>query len=397
MSELNLRQVFRKWLTDNGITPEHCTLEVFQRQGERFFKFLNKEGIRFTDDREAFIRQMHREFIGYGPIQQFFDDPSVSEIMINGPACVFVEHRGMKTKTNVIFDSEQHLRHIVDKMIRPSGRKVDEVTPYVDFSLPDGSRVNVTIPPVGFGGPYITVRKFTRVLKGPMDLVQMSSLDQRMAQFLTEMIHARKNILFSGGTGSGKTTLLELLSAFISPHERIIILEDTPELQLRQDNVVRMLTRDANIEGRGQISLRDLLKNSLRMRPTRIIMGEIRGEEAFDYLLALNSGHDGSLSVIHASNPPDALARLESLALLAGLNMPLRALRQQVIRGLHFVVQLRQYPDGIRRVSHISKIDGLDANGEIVIHDLFYFREAGREQGGKVIGQFCTNFTKGAG
>jgi pilus assembly protein CpaF len=315
------------------------------------------------------------------------DDPAITEIMINGPFKIYIEKNGKKVFTDVKFDDEAHLRYIVEKMLQPTGRRVDESSPYVDFSLGDGSRVNVILPPLSVGGATVTIRKFLRSIEKIDDLVTLNTIDARMAEFLVACIKAKVNILFSGATGSGKTTALEVLSSYINPAERIITIEDALELTLRQEHVIRLLSRPPNIEGKGEVTIRDLFRNTLRMRPTRIILGEIRGEEAMDYLQALSSGHRGCLAVIHASSPSDALARLETLALYAGLNLPAWALRAQISSGLDLIVQVEQLIDGSRKMTYLTEVEGIKEN-QIVLTNLFRYEIEGVSEGSSVVGKF---------
>ena len=338
-------------------------------------------------DKEAVISQLCDDFLGFGPLQKLMDDEEITEIMVNGPKKIYIEKSGRKVLSDVQFDDGAHLRYIVERMIMPSGRRIDESYPYVDFSLADGSRVNVIISPVAVGGPYITIRKFLRSISTVDDLVKLGTIDQRMADFLVAGIKAKINMLFSGATGSGKTTTLEVLSSYIDKQERIITIEDTLELKLMQDHVARLLTRPVNIEGKGGISIRDLFVNTLRMRPSRIILGEIRGKEAMDYLQALNSGHGGSLAVIHASSPRDAMTRLETMALYAGLNLPAWVVRKQISSGIDIVIQHNQLPDGSRKITHITEVGSLSKDNEIQLHDIFTYEVEGIKDN-KVQGKF---------
>jgi pilus assembly protein CpaF len=317
------------------------------------------------------------------------DDPGITEIMVNGPYKVYIEKSGKKVLSGVEFDDESHLRYIVEKMLAPTGRRVDESYPYVDFSLEDGSRINVIIPPLAVGGAVATIRKFLSTIEKIEDLVRLGTIDGRMADFLVACIKAKVNILFSGATGSGKTTTLEVLSSYLDPQERIISIEDALEISLRQEHVVKLLTRSPSIEGKGEVTLRDLFRNTLRMRPTRIILGEIRGAEAMDYLQALNSGHRGCLSVIHASSPQDALGRLETMALYAGLNLPPRVIRQQIASGLNLIIQHEQMPDGSRKITHLTQIAGLK-DEHIILEDMFFFEIEGMDREGRVKGGWRT-------
>ena len=292
--------------------------------------------------------------------------------MINGPHAIYAERGGRKTLTGLRFRDEQELRRLIERLLAPSGRRLDESLPYADFAMEDGSRVHAILPPLSVGGATVTIRKFLASLRSIADLVRLGTLDDRMAAFLEACIRARINMLFSGPTGSGKTTTVEVLSACIDPQDRVITIEDAPELSLRQHHVIRLLTRPPTVEGRHEVTIRTLFKNTLRMRPSRIIIGEIRGEEALDYLQAQTSGHRGCLAVIHASSPRDALARLETLALYAGVNLPVWAIRQQIASGLQLIVQHEQLGDGRRVISHITEVTGVTRD-DVQTRDVFRF------------------------
>ncbi|MEI8350119.1 MAG: CpaF family protein [Candidatus Omnitrophota bacterium] len=356
----------------------------------KIFDYWEKEKGRAIDktSQEQVIKELCDEFMGWGPLQPLMEDPYVTEIMINGPHKVYIERDGKKIITDIHFDDEGHLRHMVEKMLMPAGRRVDESYPYVDFSLTDGSRVNVIIPPLSVGGATVTIRKFLRSINQIEDLADLGTIDARIAKFLVACIKAKVNILFSGATGSGKTTTLEVLSSYINPQERIIVIEDTLELTLRQEHVVRILTRPPNIEGKGEISIRDLFINTLRMRPTRIILGEIRGAESMDYLQALNSGHRGCLAVIHAATPFDALTRLETTALYAGLYMPVWAIRKQIASGVDLIVQHDQLTDGSRKITYLTEVEDRMTGEEIILRDIFRYEIDRMDEEGKVQGTF---------
>ncbi len=358
---------------------QKLSVEFIRERAELFFKHKAEQGKYINlkkEDKEKLIASLCADYTGLGPIQKLMDDENITEIMINGPHNIYIEKNGRKTKSDITFETSDHLRYIVEKMIQPTGRRVDESYPYVDFALDDGSRVNVILPPLSVGGATVTIRKFLRSIETVNDLVKLGTIDDRMAEFLVACIKARVNILFSGATGAGKTTTLEVLSTYISPYERIITIEDALELTLRQDHVVRLLTRPPNIEGKGEVSIRDLFCNTLRMRPTRIILGEIRSEEAMDYLQALNSGHRGSLAVIHASNPSDTLTRLETTALYASLNLPTWAIREQIAYGLDLIVQHEQLIDGSRKITYLTEVQDLKEN-QIILKDLFRYQIEG--------------------
>jgi len=330
------------------------------------------------------VQEIQEDLLGLGPLQQLLDDPAITEIMINDAGNIYIEKSGKKMKTDVGFDDEQHLRYVIERMIMPTRRRVDETYPYVDFSLPDGSRVNIVIPPVIFGGPALTIRKFLRNITVIDDLITLETMTKPMADVLVSAVKGKLNVVFSGATGSGKTTLLEVLSSYIPEDERIVTIEDTLELTLRQNHVVRLVTKPPNVEGKGEISIRDLFVNSLRMRPTRIILGEIRGKEALDFLQALNSGHRGSLAVLHASSPEDAIGRIETMALFSSINLPSWAIRKQIARAIDLIVQLEQMPGGVRKVTHITEV--IETKEDMDIKDIFTFKEEGLDQSGKMQG-----------
>jgi len=337
--------------------------------------------------REDLAERICDDFLGAGPLQPLLNDPAVTEIMVTAPDTIYVERNGSKEIAPNRFTDVGHVRAVVERMIADSSRRLDERMPYADFALPDGSRVHVIIPPVALDCPQITIRKFLDTISGVSDLVGWGTLDDRMARFLSACIPGRKNLLFSGATGCGKTTTLAALSAEIGPRERIITIEDTRELNLNQQHVVSLLTRPANIEGAGEITLRDLMRNSLRMRPSRILLGEIRGEEALDFLQALNSGHRGCSAVLHASTPRDALHRLETLTLFAGLDLPVHAIRQQIASGLDIIIQQEQIADGSRKITHISEVRGMK-DGEVVVQDLFRYEILNTAEDGAITGEF---------
>jgi pilus assembly protein CpaF len=326
------------------------------------------------------------EVVGYGPIQTLLDDPEISEIMVNGPTQVFVERAGRLELTDRRFADNDHVMRIIEKIISPLGRRLDESVPMVDARLPDGSRVNAIIPPLSLLGPCITIRKFAAERLTPEDLISFNTLTPTMAEFLHAAVKARLNILVSGGTGSGKTTTLNVLSSFIPNDERIITIEDAAELQLQQDHVITLESRPPNIEGKGDISIRDLVRNSLRMRPDRIVVGEVRGAEALDMLQAMNTGHDGSLSTLHSNSPRDTLARLETMVLMAGMELPMRAIREQIASALQIIVHQSRLRDGSRRIVAITEVQRMEGE-HIVVQDLFRFERKGIGQDGKIIGE----------
>ena len=381
-----IRKEISMWVGDK----EKVTAEFVRERTKLFFQAKQEAGL-YADLNEAakekIINSLCSDYLGLGPIQVLMNDPEITEIMINGPYKIYIEKNGRKMTSDIKFENEQHLRYIVEKMIRPTGRRVDESYPYVDFALGDGSRVNVILPPLSVGGATVTIRKFLKTIERIDDLVTLGTIDQRMADFFVACVKARVNILFSGATGSGKTTTLEVLSSYIDPWERIITIEDALELTLRQDHVVALLTRPPNIEGKGEITPRDLFRNTLRMRPTRIILGEIRGEEAMDYLQALNSGHRGSLAVIHASSPADTVTRLETTALYASLNLPAWAIREQIASGIDLIIQHEQLADGSRKITYVTEAQSLK-DGKIMMKDIFRYDIENVAEDYKVSGRF---------
>ncbi len=307
-------------------------------------------------DREEIAARILRDSVGLGPLEVLLADPAVEEVMVNGPDTVYVERGGRIEATDVAFADEEELRNAIERILAPLGRRVDELSPMVDARLADGSRVNVVIPPLAIDGPLISIRRFGARRPGPDELVELGTLSAAQRQALAAAVAARRSILVSGGTGSGKTTLLNALSAFIAPAERVVTIEDAAELRLQQPHVVRMESRPAGVEGRGEVTVRDLLRNALRMRPDRIVIGEVRGAEALDLLTALNTGHDGALSTVHANSPADALSRLETLALMAGVGLPHAAIAEQVQRGIDLVVHIERRPEGARVVTEIAEV-----------------------------------------
>ncbi len=339
------------------------------------------------NDRQRIVQEVVDEILGFGPISPLLKDESISEIMVNGPNQVYVERHGIIELTNVTFQDDNHVLHIIEKIVAPIGRRIDESQPMVDARLPDGSRVNAVIPPLSLIGPVITIRKFSRDPYSVEDLVTFGTLNREMAQLLEACVKARLNILVSGGTGSGKTTTLNVLSSFIPEHERIITIEDAAELQLNQSHVITLETRPPNIEGKGMINIRDLVRNSLRMRPERIIVGEVRGGEALDMLQAMNTGHDGSLTTGHANSPRDMLSRLETMVLMAGMDLPIKAIREQVSSAIDVIVQQSRLRDGSRKITHITEVLGMEGD-TIVTQDIYKFEQKGVDSNIHVLGGF---------
>jgi pilus assembly protein CpaF len=338
------------------------------------------------DLRTQIFHDILDELTGFGPIQSLLDDEDISEVMVNGPKKVFVEKKGRLTKSAVTFDDDDHVLRVIDRIILPLGRRVDADTPTVDARLPDGSRVNAVIRPVSIDGPSITIRKFRKDKLSIQQLIDYGSLIPQMAEFIRACVLAHLNIVISGGTGSGKTTLLNVLSSFIPEEERIITIEDAAELQLQQDHVLRMETKVPNVDGRGAVSIRDLVRNSLRMRPDRIVVGECRGGEALDMLQAMNTGHDGSLTTLHANSPRDAISRMETMVLMAGMDLPLKVVRQQISSAVDLIVQQTRLKDGSRKVTAITEVVGMEGD-IVVLTDIFKFEQTGLGQEGKILGE----------
>jgi len=351
-----------------------------------FDQVIEQEGIVLTRiERLRLFEEVYAEIRGLGPIEPLLQDPSISEIMVNGPKAVYVEQAGKLKKTDVEFDDDEHVMRIIDRIVAPLGRHIDESSPMVDARLPDGSRVNAIIPPLSLVGPTITIRKFAKTPLTVDDLIRFGTLTPELAEFLKACVRARLNIIVSGGTGSGKTTLLNILSGFIPDDERIVTIEDAAELQLRQEHVVRLESRPPNIEGKGEVRIRDLVINALRMRPDRIVVGECRGAEALDMLQAMNTGHDGSLTTGHANSPRDILSRLETMVLMAGMDLPHRAIREQISSAIDLIIQQARLRDGSRRIVNVTEVQGMEGD-VIVLQDIFVFEQMG-EDGGKIIGR----------
>lgn len=363
-------------------------IELTQVIEESIDGILQRERISITEEeRKKIVSDIIEEILGLGPIEPLMRDPAVTEIMINGPKKVYVERNGRKVLTGIIFDNEQQLMKLIYKILAPTRRRVDESYPYTDTSLSDGSRVNIIVPPLSLDGPALTIRKFLKEIQSVDDLIKIGTLDKRMADFLVAAIKAKLNIIFSGATGSGKTTTVGVLSAQISADERIITIEDTAELHLSQEHVVRLETRQQNVEGKGEVSIRDLFKNSLRMRPSRIILGEIRGAEALDMLQSMCSGHSGSLAVLHASSPQEVISRLETMIIMSGLPISLEAIHRQISAAVHLIVQQEQLMDGSRKITHITQVKGLEA-GQVRLEDIFVYEFKDLGQDGKVEGRW---------
>src|SRR5208337_767026 len=338
-------------------------------------------------ERDALAREVMDEVFGLGPLEPLLQDSTVNDILVNTYHTVYVERNGVLEKTSVVFKDNVHLMHIIDKIVSGVGRRVDESSPMVDARLPDGSRVNVIVPPLAVDGPIVSIRRFGSTPLSAHDLIVKGAYTPEMLEVLQKAVKARLNIVVSGGTGAGKTTLLNVLSSFISERERIVTIEDSAELQLKQEHVVRLECRPANVEGKGGVHQRELVINALRMRPDRIVIGEVRGGEALDMLQAMNTGHDGSVTTIHANSPRDALSRIETMDLMANLSLPETALRNQISSAIHIIVQVSRMSDGSRRVTHITEVTG--TNGDIIsLQDIFLFEKRGLGPNGKVLGRF---------
>lgn len=336
--------------------------------------------------RDQLFHEIMDELLGFGPIQSLLDDPEITEIMVNGANKVYVERGGKLTKTNVRFDNDDQVFRLIDRIILPLGRRIDADSPTVDARLPDGSRVNAVIPPVAIDGPTITIRKFIKGRLTVDQLIQLASITRNMADFIRACVISRLNIIVSGGTGSGKTTLLNVLSGFIPSDERIVTIEDAAELQLQQEHVVRMETKPANLEGKNAVIIRDLVRNALRMRPDRIIVGEVRGGEALDMLQAMNTGHDGSLTTLHANSPRDTVSRLETLCMMAGMELPVKVIREQIASAVDLIVQTSRLKDGSRKVTSITEVAGMEGE-TVVMTDIFRFEQSGIAPDSKILGE----------
>jgi pilus assembly protein CpaF len=362
------------------------TDEVRRTIEEMYNTILAEEHIVLSrSERQRLFEQIVAEILGLGPLEPLLADPLVTEIMVNGAKNVYVERKGKLTRANLVFESDDHLMRIIERIVAPLGRRIDESSPYVDARLADGSRVNAVIPPISLVGPVLTIRKFFKIPLTVEQLIEYGTVTAESMQFMRASVLGKLNIVVSGGTGSGKTTFLNILSGYIPGDERIITLENAAELQLRQEHVVTLESRPPNIEGRGEITIQNLVVNCLRMRPDRIVVGECRGSEAFDMLQAMNTGHEGSLTTLHANNPREATGRLENMILMAGMDLPHRAIREQITAAIDLICQLARLRDGSRKVVAITEVQGMEGD-VITMSDIFKFEQVGYDENGKVIG-----------
>ncbi|MCB1154084.1 CpaF family protein [bacterium] len=382
-----LEQMDLRWIDHSNRDSQELFDEVFSKvHGLVFARSASlPQGIAG----EELARQITNDVVGLGPLEDLLVDDEISEIMVVSASEVFVERKGQIERTNIAFTSSDVLMSVIERIVSPIGKRIDESSPMVDARLPDGSRVNAVIPSVALKGPCLTIRKFSREPLRAADLVRFGTVSKPMAQFLQCCVNGKKNVVISGGTGSGKTTLLNVLSGFIPKTERIVTIEDSAELRLTQDHVITLESKPPNIEGKGAITIRDLVKNALRMRPDRIVVGECRGGEALDMLQAMNTGHSGSLTTLHANSPAEAVSRLETMALMSGMDLPTRAIREQVSRAVNLIVQQSRFPDGSRKVTHISEVLGLDQDGYVKMENIFLFEQRGYDAQGRVRGELA--------
>lgn len=390
LTDADYQRLF-SWLCEKmgqGLDPNQYQFEdqrVIERLRERFDLLVPKANLKLNQQElDDVFFNVAADLVGFGPIQRLLDDDSISEIMVNGPTQVWIERKGKLIWTNITFQDNDHAQRIIERIVRPLGRYVNVDSPMVDARLPDGSRVNAIVPPCAIDGPTMTIRKFGKKLTIE-DLIRFGSMTPHLAQFLEACVAARLNIVVSGGTGSGKTTLLNVLSSLIPHDERIVTIEDSAELQLSQPHVVRLEAKPANRDGKGEITIRHLVKNSLRMRPERIVIGEVRGGEAIDMLQAMNTGHDGSLATLHANNPREAMSRIETMAMMSGMDLPIMVIRDQIARAVDVVVQQSRLRDGSRKITFITEVGGMEGD-TIVLSDIFMFQQQSVDPDGKIIG-----------
>jgi len=383
------KAVHERLITSLGVDSDSASSDMVKRRvAELVEEYCEETKLKLTKhDRDELVELIMNDVLGLGPLESLLEDPEVSEIMVNGPKTIFAERRGRLTQSELVFDNERELRRVIDRIVARIGRRVDESSPMVDARLPDGSRVNIVIPPLAVQGSSITIRKFSRVPYKVPDLINFGTLNQDMANFIRACVRSRISMVVSGGTGSGKTTTLNVLSNFIPDTERVVTVEDTAELQLRQRNLVSLEARSANVEGRGAVAIRDLVVNALRMRPDRIVVGECRAGETLDMLQAMNTGHDGSMTTVHANSPKDAINRIETMVIMGGSDLPFQAIREQIVGGITLLVQQARLRDGRRVVTHISEITGINGN-HIQLQDICLFDQTGIDEEGNVLGAF---------
>lgn len=380
---------FRKLSTDELIKQDEKALaDLHVKTRDAIFRIMDRmPEIRSRDERQRLAKEVLDEALGLGPLEDLLADPEISEILVNSHSQIYVEKKGRLSLTDYRFTSDRHLLGVIERIVAPIGRRIDEKTPMVDARLHDGSRVHAIIPPLALDGPMLTIRKFSQNILGPKHLIQLGAMTEEIGDFLRACVQARLNILISGGTGTGKTTLLNILASFIPSHERILTVEDSAELRLSQEHVGRLEARPANLQGEGAIPIRELVRNTLRMRPDRIVVGECRGAEALDMLQAMNTGHDGSMTTIHANSPRDCMSRLETLVMFAGMELPSRAIREQIASAIQLVVQLTRLGDGSRKITSITEVTGLEGTN-IELQEIFRYREKGMDEKGTMIGSF---------